>query len=881
MKVPFFVEKVRGVFAGRWRRVLGILGVFLGACLVLRMILPTLVEHSVGYFSRQYLGLPAQIENVDLSLWSGGIVLENVNVAAKADDLTPTRAAFRAPAIDAKTALLHIDRLAFRWSWWELMRGRLLIREFALDAPTLRLRREADGKVDPLRFARLASAPEAQPAATPEAKPKAGRPWEVDLRRFVLRKPNVSIVDVPTGSDLLEFSLESFEIDQASNRNANFGFGAVAIHGPVLKVRRDLILAETKAAATAPPVPAAAPAEATTSRSGFRIKQIAIERAEFTWLSAKGPLDVTMTLKASGLTAEQGKRFPLELALQLGKGRVDLDGEVGVLPPYYKGSVRWDGISFSPLLLAAMPELAAWLQSAAASGDLKVTADLAGKKGTPSVKFSGRTTLENFAAADPSGSGFALGWKRLDLITRQAVIPLATAGKPAAAPRVELERISLIEPRLLYTHPWPLLETFLGWDPAQKATMLAFVIGVMQQEGKDDKALGSFLVDQVEVEGGAIDMRDNTAVAEAKVRDLKLDLRAVRFPEATFDALSMQATLPADSQFSLEGSLHADETGEFVISVQGLDLPTFSPYARDAGVTLDAGLFSLQTRLKMQGDIIAMDNDVVLNKFALSLLHPDWFLKEFGLPINLALALLRDAGGDIRLQVPVRMDEKGTSISMGAVMASALRASLLGAISTPLKLVGLSIGGKGGTGAPAGVVVKSIPGSAEEAPGAASHLDALIKLLAQRPEIGLTLRGRIGPADIPILADGLLVEGAKAGRKLPEIPHVGFLARRSIGIYLKKRAKGQEATLSPEDQAIYERYVAATEVPAEVTTALARQRAEKVRDSLMAKGVNAARLTIGDRDLDGDPGVVISLQPLATGAKSSTQPAKPGKKAAQ
>ncbi len=52
-----------------------------------------------------------------------------------------------------------------------------------------------------------------------------------------------------------------------------------------------------------------------------------------------------------------------------------------------------------------MPELAAWLQSTAASGDLKITADLAGVKGTPSVRFSGRTTLENFAAADPSGAG--------------------------------------------------------------------------------------------------------------------------------------------------------------------------------------------------------------------------------------------------------------------------------------------------------------------------------------------------------------------------------------------------------------------------------------------------------------------------------------------
>ncbi len=470
-----------------------------------------------------------------------------------------------------------------------------------------------------------------------------------------------------------------------------------------------------------------------------------------------------------------------------------------------------------------------------------------------------------------------MGWKRLDLITRQAVIPLATEGKPTPSPSVELERITLIEPRLLYTHPWPLLETFLGWDPAQKATMLAFVLGVMQQDGKGDKDMGHFLVDQLEIKAGEIDVRDNTAVAQAQVRDLNLDMRSARFPETTFDAFSMQATLPTDSRFSIDGNLHADATGDFVISVQGLDLPTFSPYARDAGVTLDAGRFSLQTKLKMQGDVIAMENDMVLNKFSLSLLHPDWFLREFGLPINLALALLRDAGGDIRLQVPVHMDEKGTSISMGAVMASALRASLLGAISTPLKLVGLSIGGKGGADKATGAVIKSLPGGAEMAPGGASRFDGLIKLLAERPELGLSLRGRIGAVDIPILADGLLVERAKAGQKLPEVSHVGFLARRRIGIYLARRAKGLEAVLSAEDQALYARYVAATEVPADVLTALARQRAEKVRDLLVAKGGNVNRLTIGEREVDGDPGVVISLQPLGPEARNSTKPTKPGK----
>jgi hypothetical protein len=264
----------------------------------------------------------------------------------------------------------------------------------------------------------------------------------------------------------------------------------------------------------------------------------------------------------------------------------------------------------------------------------------------------------------------------------------------------------------------------------------------------------------------------------------------------------------------------------------------------------------------MQGDVMTIDNDIVLNKLGLSLSHPDWFVREFGLPINLVLALLRDAGGDIRLQVPMRRDEKGTTISMGAVVASAVRASILGAISSPLKLAGIGMGGRSSPGQLKGAAIKSQPGTSDLAPGEGARLDGLVRLLAERPEVQLSLRGRIGTEDLPILADRQLVENARAKVKLPEISDVGFLARRRISIYLAKRAKGEQAELGAEDRSIYARYVAAVQIPPDQLQFLARQRAEKVRDLLIAKKVDGKRLAVGEREADGEPGVVISFQPL-------------------
>ena len=105
---------------------------------------------------------------------------------------------------------------------------------------------------------------------------------------------------------------------------------------------------------------------------GYRIKKIDISHAKFTWITKEGPLDLTLTLKAANVTADQGKRFPISLGLQIASGTISLDGDVGILPPSYSGKFTWSNLPFPPILLASLPELAAWLRSADSSGDLDV-----------------------------------------------------------------------------------------------------------------------------------------------------------------------------------------------------------------------------------------------------------------------------------------------------------------------------------------------------------------------------------------------------------------------------------------------------------------------------------------------------------------------------
>src|SRR5262249_22983642 len=59
----------------------------------LRVALPTLVERGAAWGSRQYLGLPVSIDNVDFALLQGRVAIEGLTIDAQPDGVSPTDAA--------------------------------------------------------------------------------------------------------------------------------------------------------------------------------------------------------------------------------------------------------------------------------------------------------------------------------------------------------------------------------------------------------------------------------------------------------------------------------------------------------------------------------------------------------------------------------------------------------------------------------------------------------------------------------------------------------------------------------------------------------------------------------------------------------------------
>lgn len=838
-----------------------------GAVLILLMVtvralLPGAVERAAAYGSRHFLGLPARIGNVDLALLAGRVILEDVSVGAVPDGVGAATAAYRVPEIDRDSALLHFDRISVKWSWGALFSRKIQIAELSMDSPSVRILQEADGTIDPLRHAQQPAAPQAA------SEPTKSEPWALEVRQLVLRSPAIVLVEAESGQNLIEFGLEIFELDRVSIVGSEVGLGTLAIRGPEFSVQREWVLAERGLAAQPADSNLTSGDASSSAVPALRMDSINVERAKFKWITKDGPLDVQWSFHSTGITAESGKTFPIEAALQIGTGKISLKGTTGILPLYFDGRVAWENLSLPPLLQASGHELAVWLQGAETRGDLRLTAALAGEAGAPFLRLSGQVSVDDFLIVEPGNRFVSVGWKNLDVVLSEVFLPITEEGQSGSPMRVDLGSVRLVDPKVFYLRPWPPLEEMVleafadspeATGPGQETDWLKFSLATL------------------DATGGEIAWKDTTVAAEATVRDVATSMRDFRFPESVFGSLNLSATLPTDSKLTITGDLAAGNSGNFVVGLQDLELLPWKPYAAASGVALNAGRVSLQAKLETRGAVIKADNEITLNKLEMAMLGSDVFAKEFGMPMNLALVLLRDASGNIALNVPVQMDETGTAISFGSVVGSAMRAAVLAALSSPLKVLntGLGLGqpqrgradSKAGTSPLALGTVPFEPGRAEPPPDADSRAGKFVKLLRERPEVGLVLSGRTGDADRPALAEQVLLERVRERKGLPEVEGAGFPTRRWIAEYLLRRAKAYAAELSDKDREVFQQFLAAADVSRDRFAELANARSENVRQLLIEKGANAKNVSIGEPQAPGDPGVGISLGEIAPSTK--------------
>ncbi|MCB1672778.1 MAG: DUF748 domain-containing protein, partial [Pseudomonadales bacterium] len=201
------------------------------------------------------------------------------------------------------------------------------------------------------------------------------------------------------------------------------------------------------------------------------------------------------------------------------------------------------------------------------------------------------------------------------------------------------------------------------------------------------------------------------------------------------------------------------------LQFRNLALPPLTPYViKFAGREIDAGNMDVDLSYNLEAGQLMANNQVVLRDLQLGdrVDYPD----AMDLPLDLAMALLKDSRGVIDLEVPVSGDVNSPEFDMGPAIRRAITNILTNIVAAPFRLLGSLLGG--GQDDDIGTI-RFQAGRANLAPPERQVLDRLREALVQRPELVLEIPLLTAEADRVALQTALVSERVNARiEALPE-----------------------------------------------------------------------------------------------------------------
>ena len=587
-------------------------------------------------------------------------------------------------------------------------------------------------------------------------------------------------------------------------------------------------------------------------------------------LNPHGPLDLGVGVQLSDLAGAGDRSGHVKVDLALQQGALHVDGDVRVAPPGFGGELTLDSLALPPIVVLRGLLPAQALQSATLGGALTIEAGLpakgqsappagevrvAGKLGLADLKLAppGMKDLEVGAdsidvelsevavpGAMPGGESAAIGpvrlageiqlskprvvladGKQFSVSAKSIVVPISHLSLPVGAPgaplQVALGKVRLVSPkvRLTRNEQGLVLPGATAAEAKPQAAAPPPPSSPAPVTGEPASAAPPGIevkVDSLQIERGKVYITDDAVKPAFSTRLFPIDVKAddLRWPNPSANPIRLSVTTPDQGTVVVTGQL-APDSGKFEIHINKVGLAAFAPYAATyspySGLE---GALSLETQLSMGGGHYDTDNSITLHQFDLpGAAGESGFQQRFGIPLEMALALMRDQNGDIALNVPVAVSPEKTNVDFGSIILSALRTALKGAITSPLKLLGAVTGsGKGKIKSIAPAPIGFIAGQAALTTEGAQGAQRLAEFLQSRPALAVELSTAVTPEDVRRLREqALLDELGKQGFFKSMLSFAGLSKRDEIRAALEARAQGKPGELSPEDEQVLEQWL--------------------------------------------------------------------------
>lgn len=458
------------------------------------------------------------------------------------------------------------------------------------------------------------------------------------------------------------------------------------------------------------------------------------------------------------------KPLPLQVSAQLQQGRIAIDGEVDIEQPAISLQLNSSAL---PLTLAQpyiAQQLAIELKQGTAGSDLQLKWDP--KAG---VRVTGNTSIQQLNILNRNDHARLLAAQRLQV-----------NGLDLQLDRNQV-RINNIDTDGLFG------QVMISPDRQLNLAQLA----IAPKAGKAAPAAPasktakpmSVRIDTVKVRRSAMLFGDQsmtpgfaTGIEKLEGRITGLDSRDVSSAK-----VDIKGIVSPSGEVSIRGQMNplaSDLSLDMALQFRQLELSSLTPYAaRFAGYRIDRGKLDLDLNYQIQKRQLKAENKVVLRQLRLGekVDSPE----SIGLPLKLAVAILRDVDDNIDIDLPLSGSLDNPEFSIGPIIWQAFVNLLQRAITAPFSVLGNLLGGDGGS---LGEVPFAV-GSSALSDAARENLGKLEKVLSARPALQLEVRGLSDAKADRAALQRQKVEAAVAlrlqGRKDTRIEALEYLLRQA------------------------------------------------------------------------------------------------------
>jgi uncharacterized protein involved in outer membrane biogenesis len=555
-----------------------------------------------------------------------------------------------------------------------------------------------------------------------------------------------------------------------------------------------------------------------------------------------------LRLRAERFSTAKGQKGNAALSFRFNqKGTISTEGAVGINPLSANLKVSLKEIGIKPLQAYFTDRVKVNVTGGAVSTNGNLALEFSDKKELKST-YRGKASLTHFASIDKQHATDFLKVESL------ALDDLRFDSDPFL---LDIKGISLSDfYAQVIIHPDGLLnvQQLIGKEEKKQETRPSKESAPPSSPGKKTADPPSTIkIETITLQGGRVDFSDRSIQPDysAKLTEIGGRISGLSSEETTLADLELRAKLDDYAPLEITGKINPLKEDLYVdlkARFKDMELSPTTPYAgKYVGYTVEKGKLSFDLKYLIKQRKLESQNQIFIDQFNLGEKVESPHATK--LPVKLAISLLKDRKGEIKLDIPVTGSLDDPKFSVWGIILKILINLIAKAATSPFSLLGAIIGGGEELS-----FVEFEYGSATLTEPSVKKLETIAKALLNRPQLKMDIEGYVDPEKDREWLKQYLFDRKLKAQKLKEMVKKGQppipvdevkIEKQEYEKYLKMAYK-EEKFPKPRNILGIAKDIPAPEMEKLILThleiresdlrALASQRAMKVKEAIVTSG---------------------------------------------